>query len=147
MELLRLLNNHKDLTILTNSAVALGEIGQADFRILSTGGILNKNSLSLQGSIAIETTSSYHLDKYLVSCKGICKGDGTFDTDEREAELKRKFIRQSNRIILLVDHTKFDRIAFVKVADWSDVDVLITDIEPSESWKGIFRENNIEVVF
>jgi len=147
MELLKLLNDRDDLTILTNSAYALGEMSQSSLKMISTGGILNKNSLSLQGSMALNTIKNYKLDALFISCKGLAKNEGIFDTDEMEAEIKRQFIFHSNIVFLLVDHSKFDKVAFVKVADISHIDFLVTNKEPDQNWKMNLQENHIQVVY
>ena len=54
MELLKLLKDRKDLTILTNSTEAFNELSMADVYVVSTGGEFNKNSLSLQGRLTKE---------------------------------------------------------------------------------------------
>lgn len=56
-------------------------------------------------------------------------------------------IRQANKVILLVDHTKFDKIAFVKFLDISDIDFLITDTKPREEWLTFLEQNHIEVIY
>lgn len=48
MELLKLLKERNDLTLLTNSAEAFHELAQSEINVVSTGGELNKNTLSLQ---------------------------------------------------------------------------------------------------
>lgn len=62
MELLKLLKERNDLTLLTNSAEAFHELAQSEINVVSTGGELNKNTLSLQGRITKEIISRYHVD-------------------------------------------------------------------------------------
>ncbi|TGC87923.1 DeoR/GlpR transcriptional regulator, partial [Salmonella enterica subsp. enterica serovar Wilhelmsburg] len=45
MELLKLLKDRNDLTLLTNSAEAFHELAQSDINLVSTGGEINKNTL------------------------------------------------------------------------------------------------------
>ncbi len=54
MELLKLLQDRSDLTLLTNSAEAIHVLAQSEIKVVSTGGELNKNTLSLQGRITKE---------------------------------------------------------------------------------------------
>lgn len=147
MGMIRLLREREDLTIVTNSAVALNELDQAKARILSTGGFLNRNTLSLQGSAAVNTAKSYNLDAVVISCKGISKSKGISDSDEMEAEVKRQFVEHAGRVILLVDHTKFDRVAFVELVSFDKIDLLVTDREPSPDWLDMLQEHNVEVIF
>jgi DeoR/GlpR family transcriptional regulator of sugar metabolism len=90
---------------------------------------------------------SYNADIALISCRGMDKNKGILDSDEAEVELKQLLIQQANMVILLVDHTKFDKPAFAKLIDFKKIDLLITDREPSKEWLDLLQRNEIEVVF
>ena len=89
MELLKLLKERNDLTLLTNSAEAFHELAQSEINVVSTGGELNKNTLSLQGRITKEIISRYHVDIMVMSCKGLDMQSGALDSNEAEAEIKK----------------------------------------------------------
>lgn len=112
MELLKLLQDRSDLTLLTNSAEAIHVLAQSEIKVVSTGE-LNKNTLSLQGRITKEIISRYHVDIMVMSCKGLDINSGALDSNEAEAEIKKTMIRQATEVALLVDHSKFDRKAFL----------------------------------
>jgi DeoR family glycerol-3-phosphate regulon repressor len=44
-----------------------------------------------------------------------------------EAEFARTVLSRGERRVVVSDHSKFDRTALVKVCDFSDIDLLITD--------------------
>ena len=57
------LKDKKNLTIITNSVKILLELAdKPDWTVLSTGGILKKGALSLNGSSAEKMINSYHVD-------------------------------------------------------------------------------------
>jgi len=145
MEVLKLIKNRNDITIITNSVEALHELNQSDLNILSTGGILEKNSMSLSGIVAKNTIKNYHVDIALISCKGIDKNNGVMDSSDKEAEIKKQMIEQANSVTLLVDHTKFDRISLVKIFDFNQINQIITDKEPSEEWMEFLQSYNVKV--
>jgi DeoR/GlpR family transcriptional regulator of sugar metabolism len=89
MELLKLLKDRKDLTLLTNSTEAFRELAQSDINIVSTGGEFNKNTLSFQGRITKEIIGKYHVDIMVMSCKGLDIDSGALDSNEAEAEIKK----------------------------------------------------------
>ena len=47
MEVVKLIKNVRDVTLLTTSTVMLHELANTDITILSTGGVLNRSTLSL----------------------------------------------------------------------------------------------------
>lgn len=69
-----------------------------------------------------------------MSCKGLDINSGALDSNEAEAEIKKTMIRQATEVALLVDHSKFDRKAFVQLADFSHINYIITDKSPGAEW-------------
>ena len=53
---------------------------------------------------------------------------------------------EGQKIILLADHSKFDRSAFVEIMSLDQVDILVTDREPSPEWKRILKEKNVRLI-
>lgn len=140
--------NRKGITIITNSIEILIELcNKSDWNILSTGGTLKEGALSLLGYQAEKMVSEFHVDFAICSCKGINAELGITDSNERDANIKKAMFKQAKKKILAVDSTKFDLASFTKVCDVSDVDVVVTNEEPSEVWLNRFQENNIEIKY
>ena len=138
----------KNLTVITNSVKILLELAdKQDWTILSTGGALKKGALSLTGSSAEKMINSYHVDTAIYSCKGLDMALGITDSNESDSLIKQAMIHSSERRILAVDSDKFDKKSFVKVCNATDVDIIVTDTEPSEKWIGFCHENNIELIY
>ncbi|MDC0724479.1 DeoR/GlpR family DNA-binding transcription regulator [Phytobacter diazotrophicus] len=147
MELLKLLKDRKDLTLLTNSTEAFRELAQSDINIVSTGGEFNKNTLSFQGRITKEIIGKYHVDIMVMSCKGLDINSGALDSNEAEAEIKKVMISQATEVALLVDHSKFDRKAFVQLVDFTHINYIITDKKPGDQWITFCQKNNIQLIY
>ncbi|MBQ9131039.1 MAG: DeoR/GlpR transcriptional regulator [Clostridia bacterium] len=136
------------LTIITNSVEILLDLPQNhDWNIISTGGSYRCESMSFYGGAAEAVAEKYHVDYAILSCKGLDMEKGITDTREPFAHLKNKFFRSARKVILAVDHTKFDKISFVQLGNIDHVDVVVTDREPSEAWKNFFLEKQIELVY
>ncbi len=147
LEVLKLLKTRSDVTVITNSVEVIQELNQSDLNIISTGGALSRKSLSLQGSITQNAIKKYNVDIALLSCKGLDINKGILDSNEAEAEIKRTMIQQANKVILLIDSTKYDKTAFVKLFDYENVDYIITDKQPREDWLELLHSHNIEVIY
>lgn len=147
LETLKLIKNRSDITVITNSVEVLQELNQSELNIMSTGGAVKQRSLSLQGPITKNTIKKYNVDIAFISCKGLDIEKGILDSNEAEAEIKRIMIEQANKVILLVDHTKFDKTSFVKLFDFENIDYIITDEEPREEWINLFHSSGIEVIY
>lgn len=72
---------------------------------------------------------------------------GALDSNEAEAEIKKTMIRQATEVALLVDHSKFDRKAFVRLVDFSHIHYLITNKTPGDEWIAFCDKNNIQLVY
>lgn len=129
-----LLREREDITIITNSVPIMNELSQSKVNILSIGGMLNKNSLSLQGYVAKEALKNYNIDIAIISCKGISLEQGASDTDEMEADIKKEMLAHANSVILMADDSKFDKVAFVKIANLNVFSLIVTNRKPRQDW-------------
>lgn len=116
------------LVVLTNSIkVAMELSGKDKVRVISTGGQLSPGSLSYVGPLAERSLEHYHVDKVFLSCKGLHPSRGVSESNEWQALVKRKMIEIADEAILLADYSKFGLQALAHVADWADIDHVITD--------------------
>ena len=141
------LKGNADLSVVTNSAEIYHMIPGASYSIFSTGGIFNNQSLSFQGEISKQAMKRFHVDLAVISCKGICMDMGVMDSYESEADVKRSMIEQAKEVVLLVDHTKFDQVAFLKLMDFEKVDFIITDRKPTDAWIQFCKAKNIQIMY
>ncbi len=138
----------RNLTLITNSLeVMLSLSSSTGWNILSTGGSLKANSLALVGNQAENMIRTYHVNTAIISCKGLDEGYGLSDAGDDSAQIKRAMIDAADRVILAVDHSKFDHISFVKLCDLQKIDLLVTDREPGPMWQELFREAGVECLF
>lgn len=145
---LQKLKGKKNLTIITNSVKILIELAdKSDWTVLSTGGVLKKGGLSLTGSSAEKMIKSYHVDTAICSCKGLDVELGVTDSNENDSLIKQAMLASAERRILALDGEKFDKKSFVHVCDCVDIDVLVTDVQPSEKWVNFCSEKAIELVY
>lgn len=136
------------ITLITNSIEVLLETPHKnDWRIISTGGEFIRNGLSFAGRQAESVIDEYNVDLAVISCKGIDMQKGITDTRDYNAQIKKAFMRSAKKIYLAVDHTKFDKTSFVKFADISDIDAIVTDAEPSDEWKSYLASNNVKLYY
>ncbi len=139
------LKNKKNITIITNSIEILLELSEvAGWKVLSTGGALREGSLSLVGYQAEKMITNYHVDKAIISCKGIDMEKGITDSNEMDAQIKKLMLDSANIKILAADNSKFNKISFTKIGDLADVDILITDSELDDKWKQVFNTMQVE---
>lgn len=137
--------NKKNLTLITNSIEILLELSDiVGWNVLSTGGALKEGSLSLVGYQAEKMISTFHVDKAIVSCKGVDINNGITDSNEMDAHIKKLILDSANMKILVADNSKFDRISFTQISELSNIDVVVTDASLNEKWEHKFESLNID---
>ncbi len=144
----RKIKDRKNLTIITNSLEILIELKDAkNLKIISSGGLLGEDSFALVGAQADRTISDFHVNASIISCKGFNIDKGFTDSNAAHASTKRVMLANCDTRILAVDSLKFDRIAFNLVGGLSDIDVIVTDVKPSDEWLEKFKRAKIECVY
>nr|NNM89580.1 DeoR/GlpR transcriptional regulator [Bacilli bacterium] len=135
------------LTFLTNStniAVDLSNNGWED--IVLTGGNFRTPSDALVGPIAEQCIRQLHTDIMFLGVHGIHAESGISTPNLLEAAVDRALMEQTDKVILLFDHTKWDGVAFAHIADLDEIDVAITDNGTSERQIEVLQKAGIEVV-
>ncbi|WP_339259497.1 DeoR/GlpR family DNA-binding transcription regulator [Paenibacillus sp. FSL R5-0749] len=137
--------NGKSCTVITNSihsADLLSNHTAVQIRLL--GGKVDKEQRYVYGTSVIETLSHYYVDKAFIGIGGITM-DG-FSASEEEGKIKHQMMKAAKKVIVLADQSKFDKRYGYRFADWSLVDVLITDQWPTQEWLVFLAEQQVEIL-
>ena len=118
------------LRIVTNAlniAQVLSERCDAD--VIVVGGKVRKNTLAMVDAAAVAAVEPLAVDTLFISSDGLTAANGLSTPYREEAALKKAMIAAARRVVALVDHSKFGKEHFTRFAEWSDIDVLITNTE------------------
>jgi len=138
----------KNITLITNSIEIIIELFDVpEWKVLSTGGTAKEGSFALVGPQTDRMLKLYHVDKSIVSCKGIDPQMGVTDSDEQHAGNKYTMLQSGSRKMLAADSTKFGEVAFTKVGDLKDFDMIITDEKPDAKWLQLFESAGVECLY
>ncbi len=136
------------ITLITNSIEVIIELSDvSDWNIISSGGKLKEGYLALIGPKAIEGLSSYNVETAIISGKGFDLEKGLTDGNEEFSQPKQMMFKSAKTRIVAVDKTKFGKIAFSRIADLSDIDIVVTDEKPDDNWLKAFQEKGIKCVY
>ena len=138
-EALATLRAHRDLTLITNSVRILSDPDLTGHTIMSVGGELRRRSMTFVGPLAREAIGQFNADVALISCKALSPSGGIMETNVPDAEVKRAFIRNAQRVCLLVDGDKFDRSALITICGFERIHTVITDRQPAPAWADVFE--------
>ncbi len=144
----RELKEKKKLTVITNSVEIIVELLDVPgWNVISTGGVSRERSFSLVGPHTDAMIRSYHVDKAIVSCKGIDLNAGITDSDEQDVSSKKMMLKAAKERILVADSTKFGEVAFTKVGDWTDFTKMVTDKKPAQQWLQLLEQQRVECFY
>ncbi|MCK5924139.1 MAG: DeoR/GlpR transcriptional regulator [Methylococcales bacterium] len=144
----RALNNHRDLSVVTNSVDIARLLATRNHnRVYMAGGELRGDDAAAFGKTVIDFIRQFHISHAILSVGAINAQGEFFNYHLQETEVSRAAIRQADKITVVADVTKFTRQALVRICALEDVDSLVCDKAPPEDIAQMFAlaETKIEV--
>ena len=127
VELARQLRQRSGLAIITNNLSVIPALLESGNAIYFLGGEVSSVTQATGGIWAANALKSIKIDVAFLGSSGFQSHSGPCTKMFSDAQLKRDVITSANKSVVLADHTKFSTNAIMQYADWSDVDVFITD--------------------
>lgn len=137
----------KNVTVVTNSISVINElIGVADIKVIAVGGMAGANQ-SITGSIAEnDIRKNYFANKVFFSSRGI-SSCGILDSNEPECFIKQAMMKNATKRYYVCDGSKVDKIGFIKLAEFDEVDCIITEKGAFDNkLKDIIKETSAEII-
>jgi DeoR family transcriptional regulator of aga operon len=145
--LARHLREANGVTVMTNGLNIAWELADtAGVELILTGGLLRKQSLSIQGSQAEATLQAYNFDKLFLGVDGFDLQFGVTTHHEAEASLNHKMVERAKKIIVLTDASKFGRVSLHRIVQLDRVDTVITDASISAEYREGLQKLGIELL-
>lgn len=131
----------------TNLEIATIVAKYPDTILYCSGGYYFPESKGFVGEQAEAFVSKLHADVCIIGASGISVEAGITNPYPMHSNLQRKIIEAADTVLLLADHSKFDKTALEKAASLSEIDRIITDSGISEKLLEKYREHVfVEVV-
>lgn len=128
--LARELLRHRRLTVVTNSSDIARTLATVNGnRVFMAGGELQRDSGAALGSSALEFIARFSVQHAIISAGAVDAG-GIMDFDLAEAEFARAVLACAAQRVVITDASKFGRRGVIRVADFSQIDRLVTDAAP-----------------
>ncbi|MCT4661093.1 MAG: DeoR/GlpR family DNA-binding transcription regulator [Tissierellales bacterium] len=116
-----------------------------DLSIYLLGGRLNSDHKYLYGQTTIDMLNNYTADICFIGVCGISPR-GLSIAHEDDGHVMKKMIERSNQVILLCDHTKFNKKEFFSFASLNQIDILVTDQMPTGKLLEALKNNDIKIL-
>lgn len=121
----------KKIRVITNSILIAYQIDKDRNKnygaeVFVTGGLIYPDSGLLVGPQAISNIKQYHANLAFLSVGGIQCEQAT-NSNQLVVETERAIIEQSERVIMLADHSKLGKRSMCQICTINEIDVLVTD--------------------
>lgn len=101
--------------------------------VVLIGGLLRGSGESMVGELAEAMLDRLHVPIAFVGAAGVTVENGVMYADPLEAQIRRKIVQRSAKVVLVADHSKFGKPALVSVFPLDQVHCVITGYQiPSE---------------
>ncbi|GGH84812.1 DeoR/GlpR family transcriptional regulator of sugar metabolism [Pullulanibacillus pueri] len=121
------LAGRKDLTIISNAINVVEECSKNETAsIYLLGGQLIRKSMSLVGPQAEMELQKYNADYVFLGTSGVSLRHGFTSSDLYEAEMKRAMVSAGQKIVLVADHSKFQKTGLTSFCGFEEIDICVT---------------------
>ena len=147
LEVARNLVDKNELTILTPSfQVASVLAGNSNIRLILSGGILRPKELSMYGPFAERSFNDYFVDKLFLGAASVDFTAGLTEFNLEDTLVKHAMLKSAKQVILTVNSTKFNRVAFTAIASLKVVHTIVTDSDIDPVIVTRLKKENISVI-
>ena len=114
--------------------------GQPAVTPLLTGGRLEPRTGSLVGPLASRSAGQLALQRLFASAAAVDPASGGLEATLDEAEVKRSLATAAEHVVLAADSSKLGQRAVAVGLDWELVDVLVTELDPTDDRLAPYRD-------
>jgi DeoR/GlpR family transcriptional regulator of sugar metabolism len=147
LELARLLPHQRRLTVITNAlrvANILVDIPGIDLVVL--GGAVRTGEQTMHGHLTDWGVGQFRADKLFYGAEAINLQHGITHSQIVEVSTDRALAGAATEVIVLVDHTKFGKVAPALVLPFEKVHIIVSDQELPASTVQSLRASNVQVI-
>lgn len=139
--------NHEGLLVITNNINVANKMRvYPKFEVIIAAGVVRASDGGIVGEAAVDFISQFKVDVAVIGSSAIDADGALLDFDFREVKVAQAIIENARQVILVADATKFERTAPVRIAQMSQVDMLITDKCTVPAIKRICAEHDVELI-
>jgi DeoR/GlpR family transcriptional regulator of sugar metabolism len=141
------LRTKKELVVVTNGLLIAAALADAPgISVLVTGGMLRLHAMSLVGDLGADVLRATRISKGLLGARGLSIDRGLMDLNPDEVRIKREMANVCERVIGLLDGTKWHRTALLPFVATEQVDSIVTDTSAPAEEVQAWRARDVEIV-
>ena len=94
----------------------------------------------LVGPLAAWGARQLAVSRFITSCGAVDPSVGATEVVLEEADVKRAIVAGAAEVVLAVDSSKLGQRATAVCLDWDAIDVLVTELDPTDSRLAPYRK-------
>ncbi|SBW12179.1 Transcriptional regulator, DeoR family [uncultured Alphaproteobacteria bacterium] len=146
LEVVRALPRMFDGTVVTHSIPAIDHLlGLPSTKTIGLGGDVYRPSCAFVGSVTVETASRLRVRTFYLGAAAV-DARGIYASADTERLVKQTLMSIADRVVLVIDHRKFEATAPVFLCSWGRLSMVISDRPPPPEIRAQLREQGVEVV-
>ena len=127
--------------------VAMEVAGKAEPFVNLCSGLLNRRNLALSGSCSLEYFDKVNIDVAFVVASGYSPKAGFTCGKESEAQVKKCVISKAQRVVMIIDDSKFGKVLPFTFAHEADADLFLTNGPVDAAVEKHMQDNGVEIVY
>jgi DeoR/GlpR family transcriptional regulator of sugar metabolism len=141
------LRTKRELVVVTNGLLIAASLADAPgINVLVTGGMLRLSAMSLVGDLGADLLRSTRINKGFLGARGLSLERGLMDLNPGEVRIKQEMAEACERVIAIVDGTKWHRSALLSFVPTDGVHAVVTDTSAPAEQVEAWRARGIDVV-
>ncbi|MCM3116980.1 DeoR/GlpR family DNA-binding transcription regulator [Neobacillus sp. MER 74] len=137
----------KQVTVFTNNIdFIVDSLPYEKINVITIGGMLERKTKSFVNPRNMDLLKDYNIKKAFMASTGISLTNGVTNASPLESELKKIVVNRSAEVYLLVDHDKFDKYGLMTYCGFDEIDYIVTDALPNETYQEYAKKNGIQLV-
>jgi DeoR/GlpR family transcriptional regulator of sugar metabolism len=137
-----------ELFVVTNGLrTAEALVDRPHISVMLTGGILRRGAISIVGETAEEQVRKARVEIAFFGARAFSPEHGLMDFDPEEARVKRAIASIAEKVVGLVDHSKWGRLALLPpVVPTNDLAAIVCDRAPADSVMTDLERRGVQVL-
>jgi DeoR family fructose operon transcriptional repressor len=140
------LEPRENLTVLTNALNVAVETTKKKISTTIFGGIIRPSTQYIIGPDTIGMVQQHNADIAFLGLGAISIANGLMAPNRLEADVKKELIKIANKIVIVADSSKIDKLAMYSFGTVQDMTTFITDENADPEFLNKLETMNIEIL-
>lgn len=148
-QVVKFLKIKKKIIVIINLEQIINELKVFEdiIKVILIGGMFRNKFLLFVGLIFEQILWFLNVNKVIIFCKGFDIEKGFIELNEFEVQVKKFMIEIVDKVYMIVDYIKMNKIVLVNIVIFDDVDFIFIDKILLLSQENVIREKNVEIVY